>query len=123
MSVNAYRTAQVKTEDPRSREYRLFAQVTRSLMDVKDGADHRTFADAVCWNRDVWMALATDLSMPGNKLPDALKANLISVAIWVNKHSSAALRGDASIDSLIDVNRSVMAGLVNQQAAPQAGAA
>ncbi|MDB5739202.1 MAG: Flagellar protein FlaF, partial [Alphaproteobacteria bacterium] len=31
MSLNAYRTAQTTTEDPRTTEYRLFGQVTGAL--------------------------------------------------------------------------------------------
>ena len=52
-----------------------------------------------------------DLASEDNGLSDQLKAQLISVAIWVDKHTSAALRGEAKVDPLITVNRTIMEGL------------
>lgn len=116
MSVAAYQTAQRTTENPRSAEYRLFAQVTRALMGVQERTAQGTergeaYYQAIGWNREMWQTLALDLRQPGNRLPDRLKAQLLSLALWVDKQSMRAMRGDASLDALIEVNRTVMAGL------------
>lgn len=118
MSVRTYQTAQRNTESPRSTEYRLFAQVTRALMQTEDVRDPR-FHDALNWNRRLWLTLQMDLLQPDNRMPDDLKARLISVSIWVEKHTRKAARGEASIQPLIDLNRQIMEGLAPQ---PLAGA-
>ncbi len=110
MSFKAYQTAQRNTENPRHTEYRLFALVTRALIDSKD----RPLAEvamAVDWNRRLWMALQADLVHKDNRLPERLKAQLISIAIWVSKHSTKILRHQGAVQPLITVNRSIMEGL------------
>ena len=47
----------------------------------------------------MWRTLETDLASKENQLPDALKAKLISVAMWVEKHSLLAEKGEAKVDS------------------------
>ena len=111
MSIAGYQAAQ-GTEDPRKTEYRLFAQVTRALMNVEESDSlDADFREAIEWNRRMWNALEIDLASDANSLPDALKAQLISVAMWVERHSAMALRGEGEVDPLITVNRSVMEGL------------
>lgn len=120
MSVQAYQTAATRSEDPRATEYRLFAQVTRALMNARQAqadGDLRALADALDWNRRVWSALALDCSDRDNKLPDALRAGIISLSLFVSKHSSAVMRGGADIDTLIEINRTIMQGLEPSPAA------
>ncbi|SLN77151.1 flagellar biosynthesis regulator FlaF [Oceanibacterium hippocampi] len=120
--LQAYQQIQKNTGSPRSVEYRLFAQVTRALIEAREMKPYeRKFVDAVHWNRQVWNALSNDLSQEANGLPAALRANLISIALWVGKYSSQTMRGDADISALIDVNRNIMEGLAARQAAEPAG--
>ena len=125
MSVHKYKSAQSTTETPRQTEYRLFAEITRALIGAKDNDRlDSSFFEAIDWNRRLWLTLQMDLATDENVFPDDLKAQIISLAIWVDKHSSRVLRGDATIDSLITVNRTVMEGLatVPEQAAAQPAA-
>ena len=111
MSLAGYASAQT-TEDPRKTEYRIFAQVTRALMDVVDvnALDYK-FREAIEWNRRLWNALEIDLASDSNQLPDSLRAQIISVAMWVERHSALVLRGDGRIEPLVTVNRAIMEGL------------
>lgn len=59
----------------------------------------------------IWLALQADCALESNLLPDETRAGIISLAIWVDKHSRKVLRGEAEIQPLIDVNRSIMEGL------------
>lgn len=123
MSLQAYQTAIARTEGPRSTEYRLFAQVTRALMEAAkaDPADFRLRVDALDWNRRLWTVLGDDCSSPGNQLPPALRASIISLSIWVSRHTSAVLAGDDNdIEPLIEVNRLIMQGLSGEGAASAA---
>lgn len=113
MSIEKYTSAQVTTETPRQSEYRLFADVTRELIAQRtSGRPETAFFAAVDRNRRMWVTLQMDVASPDNDLADDLKAQLISLAIWVDKHSSKVLHGDGSVEPLIAVNRSIMEGLV-----------
>jgi flagellar protein FlaF len=111
MSYAAYQTAARVAEQPRMAEQRIFAQVTAALERVRGNDNSAEVAQACFDNCRLWNALADDLNHDGNGLPEDLKARLISLAIWVNKHTGAVLRGEARLDALIDVNRSIIRGL------------
>ena len=91
---------------------------SRNDVCIERGGRGRKFIEAVDWNRRMWLTLQMDLASDQNGLTDELRAQLISVAIWVDKHSSAALRGEAEIDPLITVNRTIMEGLAVRPGAP-----
>ncbi|WP_297696423.1 flagellar biosynthesis regulator FlaF [Phenylobacterium sp.] len=113
MSVQAYQQASQRAESPRDIEYRLFGQVTRALMDAAETPQHAIGArmDALDWNRRLWSVLAADCANPRNELPAQLRANIISLSLWVNRHTSAIMRNEAEFGPLIDVNKMIMQGL------------
>ena len=119
MSLQAYTTAATRAESPRDMEYRLFGQVTRALVHAStvDVSDVATRIDALDWNRRLWTALANDCSSPGNALGQSMRAQIISLSLFVNRHSSAVMRGDEGFEDLIDLNRMMMQGLSGQQQA------
>ena len=113
MSLRAYQQAAQRAESPREAEYRLFAQVTRALMEASkaDVFDFATRMDALDWNRRLWMALGEDCASPGNQLPEALRAQIISLSIWVQKHTSLVIRREEDFEALIEINRIIIQGL------------
>lgn len=113
MSLRAYQTTAERAENPRELEYRLFGQVTRALMEAAaaDENDIQTRINALDWNRRLWSTLATDCSDPANSLPEAARAQIISLSLWVNRHSSLVMRKEESFEDLIDINRMIMQGL------------
>ncbi len=113
MSLQAYQKAAQRAENPRDAEYRLFGQVTRALIDAAeaDEADLHRRIDALDWNRRVWSALATDCSNSANSLPQSVRAHIISLSLWVNRHTSAVMRKEEDFEPLIDINKMIMQGL------------
>ena len=103
--------APVRTE--RGTEYALFAQVTARLkaVDETDLASFPALAKAVADNQRLWGALAEDLMGDANALPVPLRAQLISLAEFVRRHSLAVLGGRAKVAPLIDINTAIMKGL------------
>ncbi len=97
----------------RETEHRLFADITAAL-EALDNATTSTAADALEWNRRLWLTLQTDLSSAGNHMPDDLKAKMISLAVWVDRYTESVLKGEATIEPLVEVNRAIMEGLVSQ---------
>lgn len=113
MSLQAYKTAATRAETPRETEYRLFGQVTRALMHAStvEPTDIATRIDALDWNRRMWSSLATDCADPDNVMNLALKAQIISISLFVSRHSSVIMRDEDDFEILIDINRAVMQGL------------
>ncbi|NWH07196.1 MAG: flagellar biosynthesis regulator FlaF [Alphaproteobacteria bacterium] len=112
MSLTAYQRTLKTVEAPRDTEYRLFTNITRALVEVRElpRTDKRVIA-AIGRNRQLWTTLASDCSDPGNQLPQGLRAQIISLSLWVGRYSSKVMREGATIDPLVDINRTIMQGL------------
>jgi flagellar protein FlaF len=41
----------------------------------------------------------------------ALRAQIISISLFVNRHSSVVMRGDDDFEALVDINKMIMQGL------------
>jgi len=123
MSLQAYQTASNRSEDPRATEYRLFAHVTRGLMSAKETDKNNIQArmEALDLNRRMWSNFATDCASQENQLPDSLRASIISLSLFVSKHTTVAMRDPEAIDDLVDINRTIMQGLMPQASGAVAG--
>jgi flagellar protein FlaF len=122
MSLQAYQRAAERAEHPRDSEYRLFGEVTRALLDAaeKPAHDFKNRIKALDWNRRLWMTLAADCARPENALDPALRAQIISLSMWVGRHTSSVVRDEEPIEPLIEINRIMMQGLgARQQTAPE----
>ena len=119
MSLQAYQSAAQRAESPRELEYRLFAEVTRSLVEAAGMEAVRVGArmEALDWNRRLWAVLAGDCAADGNGLNDATRAQVISLSLFVERHTAGVAAGREAFEPLIEVNRTVMQGLAQPVAA------
>ncbi len=112
MTLKAYQNTQQITENSRETEYRLFGQVTGALISAqREGRTGGPLGEVVDWNRKMWRLLAADCLDDHNKLPDGIRANIVSLSLFVTRYSRDVLRKGASLDPLIEINRSIMQGL------------
>ncbi len=112
MSIRAYQRAATQAETPRELEYRAFGQVTAGLVRAKqESAGPGALAEVLSANSRLWSLLGADCSTPENRLPLALRGQIISLAMWVARYSSEVLREGADLEPLIDINRTMMEGL------------
>lgn len=112
MTLDAYRHALSRAEMPRATEYRLMQEITGELMSARDaGLAGAALVPSLHRNRELWSAFATDCGATGNGLPGPLRAQIISLALWVDRYTSDVALGRDSIASLIDLNRNIMDGL------------
>ncbi|SEN26030.1 flagellar biosynthesis regulator FlaF [Palleronia pelagia] len=126
MSLAAYKKTIRESESPRQVERRVLSQATHEIERHAKKFDAATdksdrlailadgLRDALQRNQTIWAALRNDLATPGNTIPDALKAQLISISLWVDRQSQAALAGEARIGALVEVNSNIIAGLAGQ---------
>ncbi|HYG86984.1 MAG TPA: flagellar biosynthesis regulator FlaF [Azospirillum sp.] len=117
MSIAAYQQTMAECDDPRRIEYRVFLRITLDLERHAD-ADWRSVAlkDALWRNLELWNTLRADLLDDGNALPDELRAGLVSLSFSVNRRTREVLRGEADVGLLVEINRSVMQGLLGTPA-------
>ena len=113
MGLQAYQQTAQRTESPRALEYRLFGQVTRALISASqsDPKDIATRIDALGWNRQMWATFAATCSDESNGLPIQMRASIISLSLFVSRHTSQVMKGEEDFETLIDINKMMMQGL------------
>jgi flagellar biosynthesis activator protein FlaF len=93
----------------REREREAF---DRGIAMMRSAADGATNQEAARYMQELWGFLIRDLASPNNDLSDDLKANLISIGLWVLRETDAIITGaKAGWDALIDINTTVREGL------------
>jgi flagellar protein FlaF len=109
---NAYGSTQMATSSPRSLETQLLGSVTVELRKAATNIhDFPKLASAVHRNRQMWTTFATNVADKDNALPEELRAQLFYLAEFTEVHSRKVLKGEASIDPIVDINMSILRGL------------
>jgi flagellar protein FlaF len=99
--------------DCRDRERHAFDQAIELLQRAeKDGVRSPASAQALHFLCRLWQVLIDDLVAPDNDLPAVLRADLISIGIWMIKESDSIRSGHSSnYRGLIEICVSVRDGL------------
>lgn len=95
-------------------ERAAFTLIIRELHACTPGV---TRVRALGRNHTLWSLLVQDLSLAENRLPEGIKAQLISLGLWAMRYSTLALLKDLPIEPLISVNQNVVDGLLAQPTA------
>lgn len=112
MSINAYRRAQEIAATPRSNEYRLMSQITGEMISARDkNLKGGALMPILHRNRVTWNTFGNLCASAENQLPKELRARIVSLALWVERHTSRVMSGAEKIDDLIAVNRAIIEGL------------
>jgi flagellar protein FlaF len=127
--VAVYQQQQKRNLSPREVEAMAFTKAALLLEDAKKQTGNiEEYAKALRFNHLLWTIIQADLTEPENQLPPEIKANVMSLSIFVDKQTTKALRSSsaADLDVLININRNLAAGLRSTpetaQAAPPAQA-
>ena len=113
MTLSAYHRARAIAETPRGSECRLMSQITGELVSARDADLSGTaLMPALHRNRELWAVFTACCAAPGNALPDALRGQIVSIGLWVDRFTSEVMAGRGSVDRLIEVNRAVITGLM-----------
>ena len=97
----------------RAQEGRALDQVLDLLRAAaKAGHGSREVVTALFQLRRLWGVFLDDLSSPENGLPDALRARIISIGIWVNREIDRIRSGAThDLSPLIEINQIIRDGL------------
>ena len=126
MSIAAYKTTIRESETPRQIERRILSRLTGQMAAQAETFDRAEsnleramlladgLRDNLAHNQKFWGELQFDLAQPGNELPAELRAGLISLALFVDRQTNAVMGGNAGVGALVEINRSIVAGLAGQ---------
>lgn len=112
--VAVYQQQQKRNLSPREVEAMAFTKAALLLEDAKKQTGNiEEFAKALRFNHLLWTIIQADLTEPDNQLPPEIKANVMSLSIFVDKQTTKALRSSSAsdLDVLININRNLAAGL------------
>jgi flagellar protein FlaF len=118
MTAARYAAAQDAAATPREIEIRAFRYVNGLLAGA---ADAPARVAALAKALQLWTVLLGDLASDGNRLPDELRARLISLGLWAQREAAARMEDAAPLTPLIELHRDMIAGL-EAQVPPRAAA-
>lgn len=121
--INAYTGNQKEGASQRAIEAQALLNCAAKLRAAQDPAvDYATYADVIRINQRLWTIFQVSLCEQDNPLPRDLKITLLSLSRFIDKMSLRALaeHDPALLNSLIDINRNIAAGL---HTVPQAASA
>ncbi|OQM77052.1 flagellar biosynthesis regulator FlaF [Manganibacter manganicus] len=111
-----YSYADIQTDsaaDAKDRERQL---LTRSIdlltTAATSGANSLQAVEALHFTNRVWSVLIEDLGSPDNALPKELRANLISIGLWLLREIEDIRQGRTdNFDGLIEVSQIIRDGI------------
>lgn len=109
----AYGSANAPTRTDRDTEYQALARVTQDLRKtaVNGRKAFGPLAEALLRNERLWRVFAMDVAHPENGLPEQLRANIIGLMSFTERHTREVMARRAGVQPLIDINVAVMRGL------------
>jgi len=116
---SAYQARQRSEETIRETEAHALLSCASRLEAVRNNESSREeFGNAVRHNQELWTVFQVCLCEPDNPLPRDLKILLLNLSRYVDKVSFRALTENKPelLRSLININRTIAAGLAKKQA-------
>ncbi|MET1411314.1 flagellar biosynthesis regulator FlaF [Roseibium sp. HPY-6] len=101
---------------PRELEANLLMKAAARLQLIKDEWEQSSLAekdDALVYNRKLWSILVTSATSDESQLPQDIKNNIASLAVFVFKQTITVITTDDAekLNSLININRAIAEGL------------
>jgi len=113
-AVKVYSRTRDNGNSEREQESQALAFLVSQLQKARANPSMRQlYFDALYYNQKMWAALRTSALDPEHELPEPIKRNMISLSLFVDKHTAKLLKDFApeDLDILIDINRSLSLGL------------
>lgn len=109
----AYAAIDPSLTSPARGEALVFAKVTRRMESTfaDESAPAANRVSVLHDNRRLWRAAAIACAADDNAMPESLRATLLGLAGFVERHTSLVMTGEAEAGVLCEINRRVSAGL------------
>ena len=108
--------AEVQSEsvaDAKDRERQLLTRSIELLLAAREkGTESAAGVEAIHFLTRIWSHFVTDLGNPENALPKDLRANLISIGLWLMREAEEVRQGRSdNFDGLIEVSQIIRDGI------------
>jgi len=115
-SSQAYQSSQKLGSAPRQTEARALLEAARMMDAAIETDDMDAYRAALRLNWRLWTIIQADVTAPECELPTAIRENIISLSVFIDKHTVGALadRAGEKLRVLIDINRNIASGLMGQ---------
>jgi flagellar protein FlaF len=114
-AVGVYRKIANETASPRQLEAQLLLKAAANLQAVLDrGCDNPSdLSEAVLYNRRLWIVLIDAVIRNDNRLPLAVRQNILNVGLFVLAETFSLMTRPKSehLANIIRINRRIAAGL------------
>jgi len=99
--------------DAKDRERQLLDRSIDLLVAAREnGVDSMQAVEATHFLNRVWSTFLEDLGSADNELPKELRANLISIGLWLLREAEAIRQGQSdNFDGLIEVSQIIRDGI------------
>jgi len=115
----AYQQVAKRTTNPRDLEANLLTRSAANMQRVRDNWDENRadLSDALKFNRRLWNVFVTSVTREDHPLPAAIRQNIANLGIFIMNQTREILIAPEprKLDSLININRQLAAGLRSQQ--------
>ena len=114
-SNQAYSSSQKLGASASQTEARALLETARRMSVAKEQMENLDeYRAALRLNWRLWTIFQADVSSKENPLPPGIKANILSLSVFIDKHTVGALTEpeERRLDVLININRNVAAGLM-----------
>jgi flagellar biosynthesis activator protein FlaF len=110
----AYRSSQRLGSNARDTEAQALLEAARKLDAVVGGDDQDAYRTALRQNWRLWTIIQADVSGEDSPLPDEIRQNILSLSVFIDKHTVSALAEPSGrkLRVLIDINRHIAGGLM-----------
>ena len=120
-SSQAYNSSQKLGANARQTEARALLEAARLLDAAIGGNDTDAYRAALRLNWRLWTIIQADVSSEDNPLPDDIRQNILSLSVFIDRHTVKALSEPSGrmLRVLIDINRNIAGGLMGNVAEPE----
>lgn len=114
-SSQAYGSTQKLGAEARQTEARALLEAARRMAEAQKKSDDREgYRAALRLNWRLWTIIQSDIVSAENVLPAEIKANIMSLSVFIDKHTVGALADPdvVKMNVLIEINRNIASGLM-----------
>ena len=106
-----------KFDNKREMDAAAFSQAAYVMDQARQKLGDKELGErALKYNQMLWSIVQADVSQADNTLPEDLKANLMSLSLYVDKQTTVGLKdpSDELFDGLISINLNIAEGLMEK---------
>lgn len=114
-AASAYGQTAKRVETPNDIDAMVLTTAAEKLLNAQATPEEDVFEEVLLYNQLIWTVIQSEMTEE-HPLPVEIKANLISLSLFIDNQTDKAIgsRDPKMLDSLININRNIAAGLMHR---------